>query len=293
MMNQKRPANSMKAAGMLPIVLFALLGTQAFAQVDLSGEWAGRIHNDAPERGGGPDIGDFTGLPINAAARMRAESYNPSLLTVPVWQCRPHPADYMGGRAGFNIRFTPEIDPSTQQLIAWHARAAWMAQERTIWMDGRPHPPEEARHTWQGFSTGKWEGNVLTVTTTHLKMGFLRRNGVVRSDRAVLTEHFFRHGDMLTVASIVEDPAYLTEPLPRSVSYVLDTAQQMAPYPCEAVVEIPREDGVVPHYLPGTNPFLTEFATKHNLPLDAVKGGAEKLYPDYQKRSRETAITAK
>jgi len=49
----------------------------------------------------------------------------------------------------------------------------------------------------------------------------------------------------------------------------------------------------VPHYLPGTNPFLTEFATKHNLPLDAVKGGAEKLYPDYQKRSRETAITAK
>jgi len=127
MLNQKRPANPMKAAGILSIVVFALLSSQAFAQIDLSGEWAGRVHNDAPERGGGPEIGDFTALPINAAARMRAESYNPSLLTLPVWQCRPHPADYMGGRAGFNIRFTPEIDPSTQQLIAWHARAAWMA----------------------------------------------------------------------------------------------------------------------------------------------------------------------
>jgi len=267
--------------------LTSLAVTPALAQLDLSGEWAGRLHNDAPERGGGPELGDFTGLPINDAARLRADSYNPSLLTLPEWQCRPHPADYMGGRAAFNIRFTPEINPATQQLVAWHARAAWMAQERVIWMDGRPHPSEEGRHTWQGFSTGKWEGNVLTVTTTHLKMGFLRRNGVARSDRAVLTEHYFRHGDMMTVGSIVEDPAYLTEPLARSVTYFLDTAQQMTPYPCESVVEIPRPEGVVPHYLPGTNPFLNEFATRHNLPLEVSKGGAEQMYPDYRKRFRK------
>jgi hypothetical protein len=41
--------------------------------------------------------------------------------------------------------------------------------ERTIWLDGRPHPSENDRYTWQGFSTGVWSGNMLTITTTHLK----------------------------------------------------------------------------------------------------------------------------
>ena len=172
-------------------------------------------------------------------------------------------------------------------------RAAWEAQERTVWMDGRPHPPAEALHTWQGFSTGKWEGNILTVTTTHLKMGFLRRNGVPRGDQAVLTEHFFRHGDMMTVGSIVEDPVYLTEPLIRSVNYILDNNQQVAPYPCETAEEVPRPEGFVPHYLPGMNPYLTEFATKHQLPLEVSHGGAEQMYPEYRKKFKTNTAAAK
>ena len=32
-------------------------------------------------------------------------------------------------------------------------------QRRTIWMDGRPHPPEYAPHTFMGFSTGEWNGD--------------------------------------------------------------------------------------------------------------------------------------
>ena len=68
-------------------------------------------------------------------------------------------------------------------------------------MDGRPHPPEWAPHTWQGFSTGTWDGDILTVTTTHLKIGWIRRNGIPRSDRATLTEHWIRHDDRLTLVS--------------------------------------------------------------------------------------------
>ena len=68
------------------------------------------------------------------------------------------------------------MDKDSQQLIAFHTHISWQAPERTIWMDGRDHPPDYVPHTWQGFSTGKWEGDVLTVTTTHLKTGWIRRN---------------------------------------------------------------------------------------------------------------------
>src|SRR5262249_31740001 len=48
----------------------------ACAQVDLSGEWGQKVHEDAPERGAGPEIGDYTGLPINDRARMQADSWD-------------------------------------------------------------------------------------------------------------------------------------------------------------------------------------------------------------------------
>jgi hypothetical protein len=151
-------------------------------------------------------------------------------------------------------------------------------------MDGRPHPPEYAAHTWQGFSTGKWEGPMLTVTTTHLKTGWIRRNGIPRSEKAVLTEHWIRHGNFLTLVAIINDPVYLTEPFIRTTDWVMDPDQQIAPYPCESVVEVERPLGAVPHHLPGTNTFLSEFPAKHHVPAEAARGGAETMYPEYQSK---------
>ncbi len=53
-------------------------------------------------------------------------------------------------------------------------------------MDGRSHPSEYAPHTFMGFSTGEWQGDILTVKTTHIKQGFVRRNGLVQSDLATM-----------------------------------------------------------------------------------------------------------
>src|SRR5256885_2300379 len=151
------------------------------------------------------------------------------------------------------------------------------------------HQPDYAAHTWQGFSTGKWEGDTLTVTTTHLKAGWIRRNGVPRSDRATLTEHWIRHGDYLTLISIINDPVYLTEPFIRTTNWILDPRQQITPYPCDAVVEIERPKGTVPHHLPGTNTFLSEFPKKYGIPETAARGGAETTYPEYQAKMRAAA----
>jgi len=272
-----------------PLVLLTIVmgfPASARAQIDLTGEWAPRFHEDQPERIPGPEIGDYLGLPINEDARLKADSWDASLLTLPEHQCKPHPADY-SPRGPANLRMWKDVDTASQQVVAYRTHISWMAPERTIYMDGRPHPPEYAAHTWQGFSTGKWEDGMLTVTTTHLKAGWIRRNGVARSDSATLTEHFIRHGDYLTLISIITDPIYLTEPFIRTTNWGLNLGQQIAPYPCGVVVEVDRPKGVVPHHLPGTNPFLAEFATRFGLPKEATRGGAETMYPEYVEQMKK------
>jgi hypothetical protein len=276
----------------------AIAGVPLIAQnagrgpMDLSGEWAPQFHEDQPERIPGPDIGDYLGLPINEAARLHGDSWDASILTLPEHQCKPHPADY-SPRGPANLRIWRDIDHDTQNLIAIHTHISWQQPERTIWMDGRPHPPEYAAHTWQGFSTGKWDGDMLTVTTTHLKMGWIRRNGIPRSDKATLTEHFVRHGDYLTLIAVINDPVYLTEPFVRTTNWVNDPRQIIAPYPCQAVVEIERPQGIVPNHLPGSNTFLREFASKFNLPFEPTRGGAETMYPEYVLKMQTMTPVAK
>ena len=263
-------------------LLFAMMSVPVHAQVDLEGGWAARQHEDAPERGGGPDIGDYTGLPINDANRRRGDSWSASLWTVPEHQCIPHPADY--GPNFSPVRIWKTQDPVTKEVVAWHTEFAWMNPVRTIWMDGRSHPPAHAPHTWQGFSTGKWEGDMLTVTTTHLKPAYIRRNGLARSEKATLQEHFVRNGNVLTWISIVTDPVYLTEPYIKSRNFFYDPGYQMTLYPCSVDIEVERPAGEIPHHLPGSNPSLEEFALKWMLPLEAVRGGAETMYPEYQQK---------
>jgi hypothetical protein len=40
--------------------------------------------------------------------------------------------------------------------------------------------------------------------------------------------------------------------------------------------------GAVPHYLPGQNRFLKEFAAQFKLPEAAVRGGAATMYPEFR-----------
>src|SRR5579862_4327332 len=136
-----------------------------------------------------------------------------------------------------------------------------------------------------GFSTGKWEGDILTVSTTHIKQGWARRNGLPESDQATMTEHFLRHGNIMTHVTILSDPVYLTAPLIRTDDFLLDEKELGGwLWPCEYVEEIlTRPKGDVPNYLPGQNKFLFEYADKNHLPHAAVMGGSSTMYPEYRK----------
>jgi cyclase len=262
-------------------VALNLAGGPAFAQVDLSGTWSPRYQEDFSERIPGPELGDYTGLPLTDGARRYAESWDPARLTLPEEQCRVHVSPYIY-RGPTNIAIWEEREPGTRELIAIKHRISTFDQERTIYMDGRPHPPAYAPHTWMGFSTGQWQGNMLVVTTTHIKKGWLRRNGVPESDLATLTEYFVRTGDVLTRISAIADPVYLTEPLVKSEEFVLNTQgvpQRAWLFKCKPVVEVVRPEGAVPHYLPGANPFLEEYRKRYNLPESVTRGGAASTYP--------------
>ncbi len=269
------------AVGLMAGLLLPCL--TAVAQVDLTGNWVALYHEDAPERLPGPALGDYLELPINEAARMRADSYHPNRISaVQEYQCRPHGGDYSMRGLSVPMRVWEEYDPDTQQLVAIRTRMAWMEMERTIYMDGRPHPPEYERHTWQGFSTGVWEGNTLRTTTTHFKPSYLRRNGMPRSAKATLTEVWVRHGNYLTVLTYIDDPAFLTEPLVRTSNWALEPGAQMRPNCCTPAPEVPVPEGTVPHVMPGENPFGREFSEIFGVPYDAARGGAETLYPEYR-----------
>ena len=278
----------MRRVASVVIVVAALGCTPAFAQVDLSGEWANLLHEDVNHRndaiGGGPRIGDYTGLPINDAARARADAWDAAIYTLPEHQTVFAPAQYWA-RGGGGMRIHKVVNDDTQQLVAYkiYRAGAGAGVTRMIWMDGRSHPPDYAAHTWQGFSTGRWDGAMLTVTTTHVKEGFIQRNGVPASDRATLTEHIVRHGNVLTIVSVVDDPIYLEEPLVRSTNWVENPTQELAGVVSESVDEIAgRDRGFVPHHLPGTNKWLDDAAKEFGIPEEALRGGRKTIYPEYR-----------
>jgi hypothetical protein len=224
-------------------------------------------------------------LPINTAARLKADSWDARIVSSREHQTIVNVAGNWVNAPG-GMRISKVIDDLTDQLLAYKLYRSTPAgtQTRMVWMDGRSHPPPYAAHTGQGFSTGTWQGDVLTVETTHVKVGWIRRNGVPTSDLATITEHFARHGNYLTVIRFVDDPIYLEEPLVTSATWIIDLRQQLAaPLHNEIVDEVPgRPDAFVPHHLPGTNEFLQETADRMGLPLEATRGGKETTYPEYQ-----------
>ena len=275
-------SGALRCAGSALAAVLILAAMPVSAAVNLGGVWRNTYHEDWPDRIPGPELGDYGGLPLNDADLLRAKSWSASLIALPEYQCRVHPSDYANSFA--DIRIWEVRDEESQELIAIKLHHFAWGSERTIWMDGRDHPSENALHTAMGFSTGEWRGHKLVVTTTHLKEGWLRRNGVARSDKATVTEHFIRHDDHLNWSVWVNDPVYLEEPFFRNRDYVYSVNQQIGPYACESVVEIDRPEGYIPHHLPGQNEALTEFAERRRIPVEAAMGGAETMYPEYMEK---------
>ena len=150
----------------LLVFLFSAVGTPAFAQFDLSGSWVPRDSRT----GINLSAVDYSGIPINDEARVRALSYTPSQIAMLERQCQGWPPYYLV-IGPFGMKIWPEMEMVRGTTIAWTI-GAWEDRLPTrIWMDGRPHPSKNAPHERGGFTTGRWEGNTLVAYTTHMKAG--------------------------------------------------------------------------------------------------------------------------
>lgn len=277
--------NRATVAGCLSLLTAMLISVPASAQpafvtpyqtTDFSGEWTEIAHEGNFQF----DLGDYAGIPFNAAGRMRADSHDHTEWNLPEIQCRPHPGVFNWFYGG-GMRIVKQNDPVSRELTAYHVQFL-RALDRPIYMDGRGHPPQWAPHTWAGFSTARFEGNMLVVTTTHMKESYIRPNGALFSEKAKVTEFLVLDGDLLTITTFLDDPVYLEEPLIQSVSYRRNLHQELPYFPCTVSVE--NTFPGVPHFYPWKNPFLAEGAEERGLPYEALRGGAETMYPEYRQK---------
>jgi len=279
-------------AAWLPVAAFAQ-PPRTLTPPDISGEWA--LQNDEePGVVGGlgqPPLGDYLGIPFNEAGRMRADTSAESIWGTPEYQCRPHSAPHQWRGLG-GARILKEQDPLTREVRAYHVQFM-RSLDRPIFMDGRPHPPAWAPHTWTGFSTGQWVGNTLKVTTTHLKDGYLKRGGPQTSDLYTMTEYLARHDDILTITTVVDDPVYLDEPYVQSTTYVYDPTASVQMETCNASA-FAENGGTdrhhVPHFLPGQNTAWREWLKNEPwVPEPAARGGVKTTYPEYRGAGSDAA----
>ena len=271
------------------LAMLLCAGLPALAQIDLSGSWTSKNHEDAMERGAGPNPDDWAGLPFNDAGRAKALSFSQSTISMPERICWFQTQWHIAA-GPFSLNIHSETDPLRGKIAAWVIGGWETRAPMTIWMDGRPHPSKNAPHDQTGFTTGSWNGDVLTAYTTHIKTGYMRRNGAASSDEATITTTFIRHGDMLTLALVMEDPVYLTEPYILTRSYMsTPTPVAVAGPPCVVGYE-GVESGRVPHYLPGKNPFVEEMMRLYNIPKEASLGGAETMYPAFRDKIKDKFV---
>jgi hypothetical protein len=130
-----------------------------------------------------------------------------------VSNCTPPGMPYVMNVAQYPIEFL-----FTPGRVTVH-HEAWM-QWRVIFTDGRTHPDIEP--SFNGHSTGKWEGDTLVVDTVNIKPTVPLMPGAYHSDKVHIVERFSldpKNADVMRVQITVEDPEALEKPYTNTLTF--------------------------------------------------------------------------
>jgi hypothetical protein len=208
---------------------------KAAAPIDLTGYWVSVITEDWRYRMVTPSKGDFQGVPMTAAARTIANAWDPSKEAASGDQCKAYGAPALL-REPTRLHITWEDDNTLRmesdagkQVRLFHF-GDWKSP------GGPPSRQGDSVADWEGVGGGRGgrgggggrgaaaampvartmpSDASLKVTTTNLKDGFLRKNGVPYSDKTTLTEYFDLMNEptgnpMFVVTIVTSDPMYLS-----------------------------------------------------------------------------------
>lgn len=170
---------------------------------------------------------EYGGLKVKPAALAKAEAWKPEDEMTLSRVCLPPSVVYaIQGPFPFEIY-------QTSELIVF--KYEYFDQTRLIFMDGRPHPPEDAPHSKMGHSVGHWEGDELVIDTTHIAASTITNNGLDHSDDIHMVERYrlSDDGNRLVAMQWFEDPQVLDNNGARYIQWVRQPGQYVYPYECD------------------------------------------------------------
>jgi len=196
----------------------AAVTAKASAPIDITGYWVAFVTEDWRFRMITPRKGDYQPVPMTPEARKVADAWDPAADEAAGNQCKAYgAAAIMRLAARFHITWQ---DDNTLRVDSDAGK-----QTRLFHFNAPSASPGE--RTWQGYSSAQWEKPAsLKVTTTNLRPGYLRKNGVPYSENATVTEYFDigpipggSGGQVLLVTAIVDDTQYLRQPFTTSSQF--------------------------------------------------------------------------
>ena len=206
------------------------------APVDLTGYWVAFISEEWRYRMVTPPKGDYRGIPLTPEGTRVANTWDPAA-------AEPEPCKAYGAPAIMRIPGRVHIVWQDDNTLRLDTDAG--TQTRVLRFSSAAAPAGPA--TWQGSSTARWEragrgpgAGSLTVVTTNVRAGYLRRNGVPYSENATVTEYFDvaphpAGGQVLIVTTVVDDPRYLQRPYIVSSHFKKEgDGSKWEPSPCTA-----------------------------------------------------------
>ena len=188
---------------------------RAAAAVDLTGYWVAVVTEDWRYRMVTPAPGDYQGVPLTPAARKIADSWDPAKEAASGDLCKAY-----GAPAILRVPGRLHITWQDDTTLKLETDAG---QQTRLFHFGNWKSPGGPK-TLQGDSVAEWEGGgrgatdgSMKVTTTNLKAGFLRKNGVPYSENTSVTEYYEvvaqpDGSPLLMVTISTTDPEYLRTP---------------------------------------------------------------------------------
>jgi hypothetical protein len=217
---------------------------KASAPIELTGYWVSVVNEDWRYRMVTPAKGDYGGVPITLEALKIVNAWNPAADEAAGNQCKSY-------GAGAIMRVPGRVHITWQDDNTMRLDADAGTQSRLFQFAPPAAPAGQA--TWQGQSVARWErpgggrGNPaapragsLTVTTTNMRAGYLRKNGVPYSENAKVTEYFDvsplpNGGQLMVVTTVVDDPRYLLQPFIVSSNFKREAdGAKWDPTPCSS-----------------------------------------------------------